>query len=269
MRKTEQKEKTGLYSETKEGFTLVEVMLVVGIAGLMLLGIIGGMSLSINQQRYNDALRSFAEYLRTVYSEAQSPESLGYGNSETAVLGKLVVFGYDYGGDDTYRVYSATIVGDSQIPLTSSGGFMDELRTVNARLVCGNQTPVQSSTVEVYVPLWETRAIQPDTDDTTFQGAFIIAHAPTSGAIHTAFSKDLYSRYNLRDQCAPDNKTASSNFEFDIQNNSSSYKLSDATGFCVKADNVAVSREIRLAADARNTSGISILEADNGENKCR
>ena len=84
--------KTKQLPETKKGFTLIEVMLVLGLTGLLIVGMLGGTFTAIAHQRYNDSVRSFAEYLRTVYGEVLSPESLGAGNSMSeAVFGKILV----------------------------------------------------------------------------------------------------------------------------------------------------------------------------------
>lgn len=67
----------------KSGFTIIEVMLVLGLTGMLLIGLLGGTFASIASRRYSDSVRSFAEYLRQEYSEVLSPESLGSGNSLT------------------------------------------------------------------------------------------------------------------------------------------------------------------------------------------
>ena len=69
--------------EVKQGFTIIEVMLVLAITGLMLVGVIAGTYSSIATQRYNDSVRSFSEFLREIYAEVISPQSLGEGNSDT------------------------------------------------------------------------------------------------------------------------------------------------------------------------------------------
>ena len=53
----------------KKGFTMLEVTLVLALTGLLLIGLLGGTAVAIQTQRYNDSVRSNAEYLRTMYSE--------------------------------------------------------------------------------------------------------------------------------------------------------------------------------------------------------
>lgn len=266
--------KTTQTPETKKGFTLIEVMLVLGLTGLLLVGMLTGTFTAIAHQRYSDSVRSFAEYLRTVYGEVLSPESLGAGNSMSeAVFGKVLVFGYQYADsvDDSRAVYSATLIGNADIPMSIDGDFMDELAAVNAHLYCGNTTD-SSSTQDSYRPLWEASLAKANNTNSSepFVGTLIIARAPTSGTVHTYFSDTL--TYNLRDNCTASDQSASGILKTDIQDRRDQFRQ-EAVGFCIKSENADVYREVRLAEDGRNTSAISILDADSDvpgeENRCR
>lgn len=265
--------KTKQLPETKKGFTLIEVMLVLGLTGLLIVGMLGGTFTAIAHQRYNDSVRSFAEYLRTVYGEVLSPESLGAGNSMSeAVFGKILVFGYNYpdSSDNTRSVYSATLIGKADIPTSIDGDFMDELAYVEAHLYCGNAG--SSSTQDYYLPLWEASLAKANNTHSSepFVGTILIARSPTSGTVHTYFSENL--TYDLRDGCTSENQTASGIFQTDIKDRHAEYRQ-EAVGFCIKSENAAVYREVRLAEDGRNTSAISILDTDSDipgeENRCR
>lgn len=259
--------------DAKKGFTLIEVMLVLGLTGLLIVGMLGGTFTAIAHQRYNDSVRSFAEYLRTVYGEVLSPESLGLGNSmNEAVFGKVLVFGYNYADspDDTRSVYSATLIGDADIPVSIDGDFMDELAYVHAHLYCGATNSV--STQDYYRPLWEAELAKANNTHSNepFVGTVIIARSPTSGTVHTYFSDTL--TYDLRDACTAENQNASGVLRTDIQDRRDQFRQ-EAVGFCIKSDNAAVYREVRLAEDGRNTSAVSILDTDSDvpgeENRCR
>lgn len=272
-----------LEESTKSGFTIIEVMLVLGLTGLLLVGLLGGTFSAIKAQRYNDSVRSFAEYLRTVYSEVISPESLGvndsegdlsFGNRGYAILGKILVFGENYGDNASSRdsnrsVYSATIVGKADIPSNSiEDGFLAELNTVEATLVCGDSSADQASTVTHYLPLWEAELVNINDSDQglntgqRFSGSLIIARSPASGAVHTVYTPETY---NLRDQCQPDSNAAAQAFRDSIKNyiaiKDPPFRFQDV-GFCVKSENSAFMREVRLASDGRNTSAVSILNVD-------
>lgn len=264
------------YKKPKKGFTLIEVMLVLGITGLILLGLLGGTFNSIAHQRYNDSLRNFAEYLSLQYSEVLSPESIGkesddynLGNSDQVILGKVIVFGSQEGS----QVYSATLVG-KVIPLTLRPAdnltFTDDLMSndTDAALFCGNDK--SPSTVNEYTPLWEAQLIKPSTEyesykkDDKFKGTMIIARTPNSGTINTIFSEKTY---NLKEKCTPENSGASSELREDFRNQMSlsgtkTFKSNVSIGFCVESDNSAVTREVRVAANGRNTSAVSMLTED-------
>lgn len=251
----------------KSGFTIIEVMLVLGLTGLLLIGILGTTFSSIAKQRYNDAVRSFAEYLRTVYSEVISPETLGLGNSSYYVLGKLLVFGYDYGNaDDDRSVYAATIVGNSNNIPTLQSSFMNELATVDAQLYCGQNETAQSD-IYRYQPLWgaELREINDPSEGLNighrFTGSIIIARSPTSGTVHTVYTRNIY---NLRDNCNASHSSASAAFRTDVRDNLDQF-TTETVGFCVKSEDSNLLREVRIAADGRNTSAISIISEDGGD----
>ncbi len=283
--------------DSKEGFTLIEVMLVLAITGLMLVGLIGGSYTSIARQRYLDSLNSFAEYLSRIYSEVISPESFGKGDSDSetgnrAILGKILVFGhqYDDSTEDTRSVYSATLVGSADISISSNQTFLEEFvsEAADVQLFCGSTDPEQQTTVSRYTPLWEASLMQtaPDQNE-PFKGVIIISRTPTSGTVHTYFAPytpeasklDL----NLRDQCTPDDQRANADFievlkeirELYRRNPGQSHNedrfFADAdhqVKICVKpGDGSALARQVNLAIDGRNTSAINILTEE--ESACR
>jgi len=59
---------------THKGFTIIEVMIFLAISGALLVGVIVGTSATIARQRYNDAVESFAEFMRRQYSVVISPQ---------------------------------------------------------------------------------------------------------------------------------------------------------------------------------------------------
>ena len=81
------------------GFTLIEVSLFLAITAAVFVAIAVGTQNSIFQQRYNDAVQNFAEFLRTAYSQVSNVQSEGTGRTDTAIYGKLVVFGDEDGNN--------------------------------------------------------------------------------------------------------------------------------------------------------------------------
>ncbi|MBQ3309089.1 type II secretion system protein [Candidatus Saccharibacteria bacterium] len=148
---------------THSAFTLVEVALVIAISSLMLLAFIGSVAGRIGAQRYRDATNSFADFIRTVYSEVinvensrlgqiklqneyctlagqtawldnninkndNNPESYP-GRSGCAIYGKLISFGED----DKEEIYVYDVIGkasDFTNPIVGAATTIDELRVV-------------------------------------------------------------------------------------------------------------------------------------------
>lgn len=263
----------------KSGFTIIEVMLVLGLTGMLLIGLLGGTFSSIAAQRYSDSVRSFAEYLRQEYSEVLSPESLGAGNSQKyAVYGKALVFGHHYGDTEAdkefnRRVYSAILIGNANIPESIDGDFIDELANVELEFYCGQPlatgADVKNTSVGYYDPLWQSDLTMPERkgiNNTPFVGTVIIARTPTSGAIHTVYTKKTY---NLRDNCdaGKGNYDASSALKSDLRQyvneDTAEVKFEYQTvGICVTSENASRYQEVRLAKDGHNTSAVSTLSTD-------
>lgn len=262
--------------KTKDGYTIIEVMLVLALTGLLLVGVIGGTYSSIAAQRYSDSVRSFAEYLRSVYNAVLSPESFGAGNSSSyAILGKVVVFGLD--PSDKSSIYSATLVGKTDIPSTAEEDFITELSNADAQIYCGQPSGLsagQPTSREVFQIPWEAELTRVKDDSIPiptsaatvlgedFSGTVIIARSPISGTVHTVYANKTY---NLKDQCSASDSAAANALHHDfndgISNPGDLFKY-ETVGFCVKSSNSRLYREVRIANDGRNTSAISILNVD-------
>lgn len=61
------------------GFTIIETMLFLAIAGLIFAGLVAGTNGTIRQQRYKDAVQGFVDDLRDLYSLAENTQVLDYG----------------------------------------------------------------------------------------------------------------------------------------------------------------------------------------------
>lgn len=59
----------------KNGFTLIEVTLVLAITTAMLIAFMGTISARISRERYTDSTRGFADALRKIYSEVESVQN--------------------------------------------------------------------------------------------------------------------------------------------------------------------------------------------------
>lgn len=196
-----------------------------------------------------------------------------------------MVFGYDYGSDgqnadDTRKVYSVILIGNAKIPESIDGGFIEELGSVELHMYCGqslsdDSANTSSTSVNFYEPLWQSDLTIPEKkgiNNQPFKGTVIIARTPTSGAIHTIYTPQVY---NLRDECGENSFQASNDFQNDL----SEYTKADNpelipsderfnyqdVGICVTSENASRYREVRIARDGHNTSAISTLSTDIGD----
>lgn len=275
-------------AKVKSGFTIIEVSLFLAITGLMLIGILGGMYASIATQRYNDSLRGFAEFLRQTYSTVISPESIGNDNDDNHVLGnsndyaiygKLLVFGLeDNPVSNEDKVYTATIVGNPDIPVSSSGGFISELAAAGAGLFCGVPDAGTGlnfeSSVESYTPLWDAKINAEDGKQ--FRGAVIIARSPSSGTVHTAFYNKTEGfdhlepfSYDIEDpgNCYHASEEFLKTLEYDSRpenRNKQHFLTTEPVNFCIESQNSNTIRNVRIAADGHNTSAVSLLTVEEG-----
>lgn len=271
----------------KKGFTIIEVMLVLAVAGMLLVAVLGGAYSNIATQRFNDSLRSFAEFLRQNYSEVISPESLGSAeendinvgySQEQAIYGKVLVFGLNdetkvSRSDEPDTVYSVTLVGDVTPPKESKG-FIVDLFKANAHLYCGeNAERVSVSTVSSYNPAWQTKIMSAKTDSGApggqFQGMIIIARSPTSGVVHTAYSKI---QPKINEYCTVDDNSANVVFKdalkVEAEGTEKTFDTVNDISFCLKSESSRLLREVHLIADGHNTSAVTILDVNDSEGQC-
>lgn len=271
------------FRKSKQGFTIIEVMLVLAVTGLMLIGVLGSTYVSINSQRYNDSIRNFAEYMRSIYAEALSPASItededtAIGNSsDYAILGKIVVFGVN----DSDTVYSATLVGTTNKNLPDED-FLTSITDIdsdgtNTSVFCGNPTAGQPSSVQSYTPLWEAKLAQANNMPSgahypnQFKGTMIIARTPTSSTIHTAFAPDKVYDFS-GDNCTAANAAFRNDLSTQHSGFDTFFEMNEPTGICVTYDSIRVHREVRIAADGRNASAVWLRETDpeDGVNACQ
>lgn len=60
---------------TKKGFTIIEVVLFLGISSLLSVGLMVGWTVNINRQRYNDTVNTFKSNIQKVFSEVENIEN--------------------------------------------------------------------------------------------------------------------------------------------------------------------------------------------------
>ena len=265
------------------GFTLIEVSLFLAVSGLLLMGIIIGTQNSINAQRFNDATQNFMEFLRTVYSEVENPQSPGDGRSDYAIYGRLISFGQTTALDGSnipsyeQRIYVYDVIGNGDNISTSSGLATAALIAANANVVFENKdvsgvvTSVSyAGDVREYIPTWGS-VIDDATkaNGTPYTGSILITRHPKSGTISTLISSNIIQiNRTVRDANQTRNFAAVRKM---LKDNLGSFSTREVD-FCVNPDGMNakanIRRDIRLRNNARNASGIELVNQDDSANKC-
>ena len=240
----------------RRGFTLVEVSLFLAITAAIFVSIAVGTQNSIFQQRYNDSVQNFVEFLRSVYSQVSNVQSEGTGRTDKAIYGKLVVFG-EADGQNAITTYN--VVGNIDDE-SSSGDILTRLGGLGANVVIKDSDDSFKTVgfVDNYKPRWAAQ-IQTDAgwDDgyQLFEGMLLVVRHPGSGTIYTFFDKDNV--INVEEMIAK----AEMSKTIDPLIGSKDFKKEDVV-FCVNPngpDQSNLRRGVKIAKGARNASGIEIL----------
>ncbi len=242
----------------KYGFTLIEVSLFLALTALLFAGIAAGVQNSIYQQRFNDSVQNFAEFLRTAYSQVLNVQNDGNGRSKQAIYGKLVTFNKDDSDKNVINTYNVVGNIDDEI---GTGEAIELLRELNGNIVVTNEEGelVPVGFVESYTPKWGA-VIQKssDSDDSTksFEGALLVIRHPLSGTVYTYVSEDKVNQSNF------------SSLLNSVDSGESPFKIEEVV-FCVNPNGPnegGARRGVRVAKNARNASSITIVP--DSEGKC-
>ena len=248
------------------GFTMIEVALFLALTGVIFVGMAIGMNNSIAQQRANDSVQNFADFLRNVYSEVENVQGVGDGRSDYAIYGKLITFGEDYNlsfeSNDDATIFVYDVVGSANGSMGS--GALDALRSLVANVVVKtDETWSAAGLVEAYHLNWSAKLEKINSHD-DFIGAVLIVRSPSSGTIYT------YTMTGETIQVNETLKTAQAYPEMSYNPLSnylnSTHFAMNQIDFCVNPDNSSFRRNIRISANSHNSSGISI--ATDEENQC-
>lgn len=275
----------------RKGFTLVEIALFLAITGLLFVGIIVGTNNSIFQQRFTDSVQNYAEFLRSIYSEVSNPQSVGNGRSETAIYGKLISFGQTTGLDGeefsdvrAQKIYVYDVVGE--VKGTGAGTAIELLEELKANVVFynndGGKIVVEpAGIVESYTPRWGAaievaeRASSLDNFDNVYKGTILVVRHPGSGTINTLVSSDVL---EINAKIKEANEAGDGLAEKEavvgglLINKLGTFKV-ETVNFCVNPNGVDkfsdFRRNVRLVANARNASGVEIIDMDSDKNACK
>lgn len=254
----------------RHGFTLIEVSLFLAITGLLFVGIAVGTQNSIFQQRFNDSVQGFAEFLRSAYSDVTNVRSDGEGRSNKAIYGKLITFGESrdlagHGKSDGFEpgsaAFSYNVIADAEG--AGSGNVKDILRGLKANVVVDDGDGYKpAGFADDYKFRWSS-AIQQTGSKDSFKGALLIVRHPDSGTVYTFVKDD--DTIEVNDAVANN----SGNIEKLLENALDSFKL-QAIDFCVNPNGInqgGLRRDVRLVNNARNGSGVEVI-GDGDDEKC-
>lgn len=253
----------------RRGFTLIEVALFLVITGALFAAVTIGVQNSIFQQRQNDAVQNFAEFVRSAYAATTNVESEGDGRTESAIYGKLLTFGekYDLAGnaiaDDKSMVFSYNVIG--AIGETDSNNILESLSALGANVVTLNGSDYRPvGLAESYTPRW-TSVIQSDDAYSVFRGAVLIVRHPKSGTVYTYAMKGKTVEVNEAVKNANQSVDAIENLNpllpliqegsFEIQQ----------VDLCLNTNDnhsAGLRHDIRIIKNARNSSGVETIMND-------
>ncbi len=216
------KQKTELHA-----FTMVEVAFVIAITTIMAVAFAVTIASRVGSQRYKDSTTSFADFIRSVYSEVinventrsgqiksqndyctlagkaaaisasvaanVNPDESYPGRSGCAIYGKLISFGEN----DKNTIYVYDVIGrisDFLNPiLVGNNTAIEELNMVNADVLAlvpskTNASLVSLETAANYGTYDPTWGARAENPDgSAFHGSLMIVRAPSSGAVRTYF----------------------------------------------------------------------------------
>lgn len=236
--------------KTETGFTIIEVMLFLGVTGLLTIGILVGSGVSIGQQRYRDSVNSLKSYIQEQYSEVTNvvngrdrswscnstanvaqDTSAGSGQfrgtSDCVLLGRLITV------DETGTKLTASNVTGYRTPNAATATSDIAELTTNYKL---GVSPVDQEAVEVS---WGAQVVKPKTT-APMPYSILIVRSPLSGSVFTFSVEGIQT--NLASMITTANMSTDKNL-------------------CVNADTgsfVGKRLEVRISAYAAGQSAIQI-----------
>ena len=273
------------------GFTLIEVAIFLAVTGALFAAVTIGVQNSIYQQRYNDTVQSFVDFLGNLYSEVVSVQSAGTGRSGEAIYGKLVTFGENNNEDNaagkqvihTYDVVAKAVNSwDNGVKNMSTIDLLqintDNLK-MDANVVRKNESTNAYEPIGVvsdYTPKWGAR-IEQVGSYADYKGALLIVRNVLTGTVQTY----VYNKTNGQDTIEV--KQALENL---VDEELNVFKYADGDGwgnylrgfreqtvdFCLNPNPSEQSNtrmDVRIIKGAHDASGVETISFDNEGYECR
>lgn len=212
-------------TQRNTGFTVIETMLFLAIAGALAAGVLVGSGVAVNQQRYRDSVNTLKSYIQQQYSHvsnvvndragaeacanaivAQPSDSITAqprGTSECIMLGRYIVI-----DDSGTRAVASNVVGYR----TSNAAEADnDIAELQSHYQLGTSTIGQET---LDVP-WGATIVQSGTSN-KMKLALLILRSPLSGSIMTYSTEDTET--GLLDMIDVDNSNVTRNLCLDTTN---------------------------------------------------
>ena len=177
----------------KNGFTIIETMLFLGITGLLIVGVLVGTGASISIQRYRDSVTSLQSLLQQQFSDVSNVNNgrnsdwtcdsngaitqqlvgsgISRGQSDCALLGRLITT-----TNTSHSLLIRDVVGYMPSGLASVQNDLDALKQYNIQV-----SPVLSATYNVE---WDSSLIKPG-GNIPAVFSILILQSPLSGIVRT------------------------------------------------------------------------------------
>lgn len=186
----------------RKGFTLIEVILFFAISGMMILGMMVGISSSINRQRYDQVSSSLTDYLQAQYGlndnvRNDRPDGVACDGSSTTeargwsdcTIAGRIVYSNDGKTIQSRPVY-ATSDGDTEL-VADEAAYLASLGLIAAPDTLVNEN-------DTYSVLWQTKVYtDKSSQDTQNDFSVLILRLPINGLTRTYVSASGYSGGSL------------------------------------------------------------------------
>lgn len=192
--------KQGRAIGTTDGFTIIEVILFLGISALLIATMLGGWSLTINSQRYKESKRTLQAFIQEQYNLVYNVQNgrdanlscvfngtkltitdtpvdnLPAGQTDCVVMGR-----YIYVQNGT-KLTVSSIVGLDQVPDTTHSDSQ-QIKDFKAQQVASNVADGLTRS-NLDVP-WGATIVGQHGDSTARSYIIAIIRAPSTGIVHT------------------------------------------------------------------------------------
>lgn len=269
----------------RKGFTLIEVVLFLGVTAMLFLGVAIGVSNSLFQQQYNDSVFSFLEFMRSVYSKVSNPQSLGAGDSEYAIYGKMIVFGENTNlkGDSIApgtEVFTYDVIGATDV--TGTGDIMELFKKAEAGVALVETDALNNTTVnlvspERYVMRWEAGIETTASSHVPVKRTMLVVRHPRSSTINTLVWDAGVIEVNEiiknnKAGCEAGSTTDCNAIKDLLKNNVGRFEHAEVD-FCINPYGLGVyggvpRQDIRVLLNARNAAAVELIDLDGNDNKC-